>query len=202
MLCHAQLPVDQQPHGVKRRNPDDLEADPQRLTKRFNLLNIDAHSRSSNPANAPRSHDHNDEEWMDVEDTKHRVFIHDLDKELEEEVESDSERPIFIPDIEKHLNRLPKHVLVGDDAKAAAKMQMVLYRLSPSLTVPEEYDSARKAILEARARARDRQALTIPGPPAGMPTARFPNKAHGHSLQHGGPWGQDQDPDPDAMDMD
>jgi hypothetical protein len=100
----------------------------------------------------------NDDGFMEVEDTKHKVYIYDLDKELAE-AESDEDRPIFIPDIEKHLHKIPKHILIGDDAKALANMQMVLYNVPSSLTVPKEQDSVRRAIIESRQRARERQAM-------------------------------------------
>jgi hypothetical protein len=99
---------------------------------------------------------------MQVEDTKDRIFIHDLDEELAEP-ESDDERPIFLPDIEKHLIKVPRAVLITDDDKKKLEgMQMVLYSVPSSLTLPEEQDSVRRAILEARQRARDNQGLTIP----------------------------------------
>lgn len=100
---------------------------------------------------------------MEVEDSKHKVYIYDLDKELAEE-ESDEDRPIFLPDIEKHLHKIPKHILIGDDAKAMANMQMVLYNVPTSLTVPEEHDNVRRAIAESRQRTRDRQSA------GGIPT--------------------------------
>jgi hypothetical protein len=103
---------------------------------------------------------------MEVEDTKDRVFIHSLDDELAE-IESDEEHPIFMGDIEKHLlNRIPRAVLVGDDDKKALEsMQMVLYRVPDSLTLSPEEDSVRRAIEEARQRARDGQPFRIPANP-------------------------------------
>jgi hypothetical protein len=110
---------------------------------------------------------------MELEDTKHKVYIYDLDKELEG-CESDTEgKPIFIPDIEKHLNKLPKVVLIGDDARNAAKnMQMVLYSVPSSLTVSEDKDNVRKAIIESRRRMRERQAPTVPMPTEDLAPAR------------------------------
>jgi hypothetical protein len=109
---------------------------------------------------------------MQVEDTKDRIFIHDLDEELAE-LESDDEHPIFIPDIEKHLIKIPRAVLVtDDDKKKLESMQMVLYNLPSSLTIPEEQDSVRRAIMESRQRARDNQGLTIPELPAEPPNTK------------------------------
>ena len=97
---------------------------------------------------------------MHVDATAHKVYIPDLDKELESD--SDSEHPIFVPDIEKHLLKVPKHVLIDDNTKAQANMQLVLYGAPASLSVPRESDSVRRAILEARVRAREEQALRPP----------------------------------------
>jgi hypothetical protein len=102
---------------------------------------------------------------MSLDDTKHKVYIYDLDAELASDNDSDSAsaKPIFIPDIEKHLNNLPRVVLIGDDARETAKnMQMVLYNVPSSLTVPQEQDGVRKAILESRARLRERQGMAVP----------------------------------------
>lgn len=99
---------------------------------------------------------------MSLDDTKHKVYIYDLDAELASDSESES-KPIFIPDIEKHLNNLPKVVLIGDEAREAQKnMQMVLYNVPSSLSVPANKDSVRKAILESRARVRARQGMSVP----------------------------------------
>ena len=93
---------------------------------------------------------------MQVDDTKDRVYIYDLDKELAD-AESDEERPIFIPDIEKHMLKIPHHVLMGQDAqKLAANQQLVLYKEPAALSLPENQDSVRKAVVEARARAREK----------------------------------------------
>lgn len=107
---------------------------------------------------------------MHLDDTAHKVYIYNLDDELSSDNESDAEsrihgdgKLVFLPDIEKHLraNRLPmvpRPILPNQDGELAG-MQLVLYSDGPSsLTVPEEQDSVRKAIIEARARVRQRQA--------------------------------------------
>ena len=93
---------------------------------------------------------------MQVEDTPHRVYIHDLAAELSD-LESDEENPIFLSDIEKHIAKIPKHVLMGPEPKPTKDNQIILYNVPSSLSVPEERDSVRKAIVEARARVRERQ---------------------------------------------
>ncbi len=66
---------------------------------------------------------------------------------------------LLLPDIHKHLraNRIPPVVLPNSDGELAG-MQLVLYNKAPSsLTVPAEQDSVRKAIIDARARFREKQ---------------------------------------------
>lgn len=94
---------------------------------------------------------------MQIDDTKHKVYIYNLDDELSSESESeDKEKVIFLPDIEKHLrsNRIPTQVFANP--QDLAEKQLVLYSVPSSITVPEEQDSVRKAILEARARLREK----------------------------------------------
>jgi len=99
---------------------------------------------------------------MQIEDTPHRIYIHDLDAELADtsspsSSSSSAETPIFLPDIEKHLSKIPYHLLQGQEPTNSLQNQLVLYRVPESLTVPAERDSVRKAIVEARERARERQ---------------------------------------------
>jgi hypothetical protein len=100
---------------------------------------------------------------MDVEDTPHRVYIADLSAELSD-IESDEENPIFLSDIEKHLSRIPKHILLGPEPKPTEHNQVVLYNVPASLSVPEAQDNVRKAIVEARQRIRDRQVNPLTEP--------------------------------------
>lgn len=115
------------------------------------------HRRHSPPPNAKVESADND--YMNVEETPHRIFIQDLDKELAE-IESDEENPIFLADIEKHMNKIPKFLLTHDKKlKPTETNQLVLYNVPMSLTVPQEQDNVRKAIVEARARIRENQAF-------------------------------------------
>ncbi|KAI4734469.1 hypothetical protein E4T44_15285, partial [Aureobasidium sp. EXF-8845] len=77
------------------------------------------------------------EEHMQLDDTKYRVYIHNLDDELSD-IESDEEKLVFLPDIEKKFNTIPRHILVGD--KKDSHQELVLYNLPPSLSVPVEQD--------------------------------------------------------------
>ena len=98
---------------------------------------------------------------MHLDDSKHKVYIYDLDAELSDsESSSDEGRLVFLPDIGKHLRetRIPPQVLANSEGELAGNnLQLVLYNVPSSLTVPEEQDSVRRAIVETRARARARQ---------------------------------------------
>ena len=92
---------------------------------------------------------------MQVDDTRDRVYIRNLDDELED-IESEEEKLIFLPDIEKKLGEIPKSVLLGQ-SQASTGSEIVLYGVPTSLSVPEEQDKVRKAIIESRARVREKQ---------------------------------------------
>ncbi|KAL1841257.1 hypothetical protein VTJ49DRAFT_7259 [Mycothermus thermophilus] len=115
-----------------------------------------------------------DDSVMQLDDSKYKVYIYNLDDELSSsDNESDTSssadnsnntngKLVFLPDIEKHLraNRIPTRVLQDprpDPRAELAGKELVLYSVPTSLSVPAEQDSVRKAIIEARARARERQ---------------------------------------------
>ena len=99
-----------------------------------------------------------DVDLMQVDDSKFRVWVHNLDDELSDS-ESDDGKLVFLPNIEKHLreSRIPASILANSEGELAGNKQIVLYSVPSSLSVPEEQDSVRKAVLEARARVRARQ---------------------------------------------
>ena len=97
---------------------------------------------------------------MQLDDTKHKVYIYNIDDELSSDSESEADgKLVFLPDIEKRLreSRIPPSVLANQDGELAG-MQLVLYSDPKSLSVPEEKDGVRKAIIEARRRLREGQA--------------------------------------------
>ncbi|KAH7076589.1 hypothetical protein BKA63DRAFT_285841 [Paraphoma chrysanthemicola] len=191
-----QTPAPHASHGTKRAAENGLEHE-QRLSKRFDLLNLVDHNGTRlyipvpgstdatlpRPAGDPIATPHplaatiplqkskpkpkrrpaRTSDGMEVEDTPHRVYIHDLAAELSD-IESDEENPIFLSDIEKHLSKIPKHVLLGPEPKSTEHNQIVLYNVPTSLTVPEEQDNVRKAIVEARQRIRSKQANPLREP--------------------------------------
>lgn len=140
-------------------------------------------------------------ELMQVDDTKHKVYIYNLDDELASESDSDDkDKVIFLPDIEKHLrsSRIPSQILANP--QDLADKQLVLYSVPSSISVPEEQDSVRKAILEARARLREKQEAESEPPQSTVPT--LPAADGGAALgAPPGPFAQ-QDYDPDAMELD
>lgn len=100
---------------------------------------------------------------MQLDDSKYKVYIYNLEDELSSESEAEQDgKLIFLPDIEKHLrqNRIPNQVLNTTQPSVVdpdiLNKQLVLYSVPASITVPEEQDSVRKAILEARARMREK----------------------------------------------
>jgi hypothetical protein len=110
---------------------------------------------------APTVNKAQEDDIMHLDDSKHKVYIYDLDAELSDsESSSDEGKLVFLPDIEKHLRetRIPPRILANNEGELAGNnLQLVLYNVPSSLTVPEEQDSVRRAIVETRARARARQ---------------------------------------------
>lgn len=177
--------------GIKRKAETQ---DNERLSKRLSLLNIEKNGRTRlyvpvespylRPASPSTLAHIPDNESMQLDDSrassrspsrpaspdsKHKVYVYDLDEELADEASSAPATPpegglVIHPDVQQHLlrNRIPPRVLTNDDGDLAganvASMQVVLYNDGPrSLTVPDERtDTVRRAILEARSRARSR----------------------------------------------
>ena len=138
---------------------------------------------------------------MRVDDSKYKVYIYNIDDELSSsDSEHDDGRLVFLPDIEKHLsaNRIPPAVLANSDGELAG-MQLVLYNPPTSLTVPQEQDSVRKAIIESRARFRERQREEREGRATGAQMPPFPPPLTG-DVGFGAQAAQSDD-DPDAMDL-
>ena len=114
-------------------------------------------SRPKSPAQKVQTQN---DDIMQLDDSKHKVYIYDLDAELSDSESSDDGRLVFLPDIQKHLRetRIPPSILANSDGELAGmNNQLVLYNVPSSLTVPEELDSVRKAIIETRARVRAKQ---------------------------------------------
>ena len=89
---------------------------------------------------------------MHLDDTKHTSYIYDLEKELKD-IDAQERRISFLPDIEKALNAIPQAVLKESSPDKA----LVPYHIPRSLTVPEEKDCVRRAIMETRMRIAAQQ---------------------------------------------
>lgn len=109
---------------------------------------------------------------MQIDDSKHKVYIHDLDAEILD-TEPLGENLIILPDIEKHLleYRLPPPVIPTADSPK--NKQLILYNVPGSLTVSDEQDSVRRIIIETRARARAKQEALQNKMPDNQPRVPF-----------------------------
>ncbi|KIX98795.1 uncharacterized protein Z520_05256 [Fonsecaea multimorphosa CBS 102226] len=111
-----------------------------------------------------------DADFMTVDDTPHRIIIHDLESEIAqiEAEEAAHNATIFLSDIDKQVSRVPQKLLETrnhDRLPQPAGLPpenlntaLVLYRDPSSISVPEEDDVVRKTIIEARRRAREKTA--------------------------------------------
>ncbi|PNY28596.1 Uncharacterized protein TCAP_01486 [Tolypocladium capitatum] len=200
-----------QPGRKRKAEPHDNE----RLSKRLGLLNLEPHGsklhslrvgtpapspdptgpiQPSNPSNLPRD----DSMQMQLDDSKHKVYVYNIDDELSSDSEGEEGSLVFPPYIDKHLkeNRIPPHILANSEGELAG-MQMVLYSDPKSLTVPEGRDSVRKAIIEARHRVRERQRRERDGTAPRDNTSTTTSKMSQTQVMEP----QDDD-DGDVMDMD
>ena len=137
-----------------------------------------------------------------MDDTKDKVYIYNLDDELRA-VDEGEEKLVFLPDIDRKLNKIPKSLLRGH-GQPLANSEVVLYRVPSSLSIPQEHDNVRKAIIESRARARQRQLDDAKPVQDGITTPAAPMNGlmhqERHQEHHSVSAGEDYD-DVDAMDL-
>lgn len=154
---------------------------------------------------------------MDVDPTRDRIYIADLDAELASSEDEDAEKLIFLPDIEKKFSRLPHQVYESSNYRGdSGPQELVLYSDPKSLSVDEGHDSVRKAVVEARQRAREKAAVESQARQedmersygvAGMGRGDVNGDggvetAHGYGdVGYMSPLRFDQEDDPDAMDL-
>lgn len=134
---------------------------------------------------------------MQLDDTRDKVYIHNLDDELKG-IDEDDEKLIFLPDIERKLTEIPKSVLTST-SQPLINQEMVLYSVPSSLTVPQERDNVRKAIIETRERARQKQV-------EGAKAAKLENgiesiSTNGERIMHGVTNTKYLEDDEDAMEI-
>jgi len=129
--------------------------------------NAPSHSApTSYSHNAPYSHDAgpHEDDYMPVDDTPDRIWVHDLDAEIAEiEAEEAKERDrVQLSEAGNQYAKIPDHLLKQNSKfdDPASNMQIILYRDPISISVPEEDDAVRKTIVEARKRMRENQTQT------------------------------------------
>lgn len=97
---------------------------------------------------------------MTVDETADRVFVRDLDSEIAE-IEAEEARVsqgIELSQAAEEYSKIPDHVLNRNKVRHEPEMQLILYRDPISITVSEENDAVRRAVIAARQRMRDKQA--------------------------------------------
>ncbi|KAJ9300212.1 hypothetical protein DTO271G3_2329 [Paecilomyces variotii] len=155
MAPHFDLGVRTQ--GQKRPAESDPDGD-QPLTKKFGRLHIgplqDYNGFGLEHAPPAVREPSLPSDSMLLDDTEHTTYVYDLERELKE-IEAQEGCIAFLPEIEKRLVSVPKALLADSKPR---NNELVVYQVPTSLTVPKEQDSVRKAIIESRARARERQA--------------------------------------------
>jgi hypothetical protein len=95
------------------------------------------------------------DDHMYLDDTKDKVYIYDLESEIAQ-IEAAEPKGIFLADIDRKISAIPQQLL--QSPTNTSNTQLVLYQVPSSISVPEEQDHVRKAIIAARARAREEQA--------------------------------------------
>lgn len=93
---------------------------------------------------------------MPVDETPSKVYIHDLAAEIAR-IEAEEPKDMFLLDIDKRVSALPAKLF--QNSSPDPNTQLVLYREPSSISIPEDEDAVRKAIIEARKRVRERQEL-------------------------------------------
>lgn len=133
----------------KRRAESDPEGEPP--IKKLELLHLGPTAFQDDEQQ--KRNELTDSDSMFLDDTAHTSYIYDIEKELAS-IEEQEKQISFLPEVERRLNAVPKSLL--RDPKPDNN-ELVLYRVPHSLTVTEDQDNVRKAIIESRARARARQ---------------------------------------------
>ncbi|KAF3919547.1 hypothetical protein ABW20_dc0102159 [Dactylellina cionopaga] len=118
---------------------------------------------------------------MDIDDTPHRIYIHDLDSSSDDDDSSHPDSPaktgkdnpiIFLSDVEREMTRIPMAVLKASSASASSlsssqvtklttarsqsgsSKDLILYR--PPEKVADDHGGVKKLIMEAKERMRMR----------------------------------------------
>lgn len=87
---------------------------------------------------------------MLLDDTKDTIYIHDLDRELED-IESKDNCLEILPGVAERMSTIPKSLVANTTSPCN---ELVLYTEPTSLSIPKEEDNVRKALIATRERAR------------------------------------------------
>ncbi|EFE34649.1 uncharacterized protein ARB_06412 [Trichophyton benhamiae CBS 112371] len=123
----------------------------------------DGREHAGSPSKYTSSRASSNGDGMQVDDTKTRVYITDLEDEIAQ-IEEEESRQTFkvMPEMEKQLMSIPKSVLTHKP-KEERNNELVLYRVPAALGIPAEQDSVRAVMTDARERAREKMAETYNG---------------------------------------
>ncbi len=199
-------------HPGSKRRAEEPEVD-QPITKRLARMRIGqekqealqdrpltsyldrSHLQPSVSSPEPAAGGYSKDDQMNLDDTKDTLYIHDLESEIAQ-IEAEEPKGIFLPDIDKKISAIPQQLLQNQTNNA--NTQMVLYQVPSSISVPEEQDHVRKAIIATRARAREQQARDAGGNKnEGYVT--YENRVNG--LVPGEVGQKMEEDDPDAMEL-
>lgn len=201
-------------HGLKRHAAEEPEGE-QRITKRLARMRIGQDEQNgilphasthyaiphhpqpiiSSPAPIPCGASADD--LMPLDDTKDKVYIHDLESEIAQ-IEAEEPKGLFLPDIDRKISAIPQQLLQSQISNA--NTQMVLYQVPSSISVPEEQDHVRKAIIATRARAREKQAREAEETQK-KNEEHFNDNDHTNGMVTDRVGEQPEDYDPDAMEL-
>ena len=81
------------------------------------------------------------------------VYVSDLDSDTESDAD---DNVVFLPDIERKLNRIPYQLMSRRPKDLSTSTELVLYSVPSSISVPEQNDVVRRAIIESRQRLREK----------------------------------------------
>ena len=125
-----------------------------------NGINNNTHVKRRNKQHPPAQ-----QERMEVDNV---IYISDLESDSESDTD---EKVIFISDIEKKLNKIP-YTIANRDLSSKGQptsTELVLYSIPSSISVPEQKDVVKRAIIESRERLR-KQGESSPNIAVGLST--------------------------------
>jgi len=87
------------------------------------------------------------------------VYVSDLDSDSESDAD---DKVVYLPDVERKLSRIPYQLVSGGSKDLPTSTELVLYSVPSSISVPEQKDVVRRAIIESRQRLREKSVEMVP----------------------------------------